>query len=460
MKKQGISLITLVVTIVIIIILAGAVILNLSGDNPIKSSTKAKVFLDIDSFSSELTLSISHDYIKNNDIKNINLLNEEEILKYIPSMKNKKVGSTLYTDILVVLDGRLAVNVTKSNEAIANKKLTQEQYEWVLEALGYNVFNAQTYVIKYYKNDGTEEHVESSKVHDAKYSILSNTLEREKYRFRNWNTAPDGTGITYNVGDEYVGNEELILYAQWELKEISVLDVKNNAEAYYGDYVEYIPQNGCDVKWRIFYADDTNIYLMAADFVPNSYITVARLKNNGPYCVYSINADRKELRNILTNTEYYEEFKDEAGKAMSVVGVPTLEQFIESYNAVNEDNKIESYYYTAANKTYGGYTSSSEGYAVKLSSATKYNHDLKIPTTANKYDLYMKNIEGNSTYGYFLASYSANGADGLVGTSCAAGYINYAYTGSSGGRSLCPIVTLKPDVKLVDTNGDGIWEIE
>ena len=41
-KKQGISLIVLVITIIVIIILAGAVILSLSANNPIAQATIAK----------------------------------------------------------------------------------------------------------------------------------------------------------------------------------------------------------------------------------------------------------------------------------------------------------------------------------------------------------------------------------------------------------------------------------
>jgi len=42
-KKQGISLIVLVITIIVIIILAGAVILSLSANNPIQKASDAKV---------------------------------------------------------------------------------------------------------------------------------------------------------------------------------------------------------------------------------------------------------------------------------------------------------------------------------------------------------------------------------------------------------------------------------
>ena len=55
-KRKGISLIVLIITIIVIIILAGAVILNLSKNNPIDSARKAKFVNDIDTFKSELSL--------------------------------------------------------------------------------------------------------------------------------------------------------------------------------------------------------------------------------------------------------------------------------------------------------------------------------------------------------------------------------------------------------------------
>ena len=61
-NKKGISLIVLVITIIIIIILAGAVILNLSNNNPVDNANKAKVLQDIDTFKSELSLKIADMY--------------------------------------------------------------------------------------------------------------------------------------------------------------------------------------------------------------------------------------------------------------------------------------------------------------------------------------------------------------------------------------------------------------
>jgi len=58
-KKQGISLIVLVITIIVIIILAGAVILSLSANNPIAQATTAKENSNIAEVQSAVTLYLS-----------------------------------------------------------------------------------------------------------------------------------------------------------------------------------------------------------------------------------------------------------------------------------------------------------------------------------------------------------------------------------------------------------------
>ena len=55
-NRRGISLIVLIITIIVIIILAGAVILNLSKNNPLESAKKARFQSDIDTFKSDLSL--------------------------------------------------------------------------------------------------------------------------------------------------------------------------------------------------------------------------------------------------------------------------------------------------------------------------------------------------------------------------------------------------------------------
>lgn len=56
MKNRGISLITLIITIIVIIILAGVVIFSLSKSNPTSKATEAVFKSDVKTFLEELEL--------------------------------------------------------------------------------------------------------------------------------------------------------------------------------------------------------------------------------------------------------------------------------------------------------------------------------------------------------------------------------------------------------------------
>ncbi len=62
--NRGVSLIVLVITILVIIILAGAVILSLADNNPINSATEATFKSNLQGYKSELTLYLTSEYVK------------------------------------------------------------------------------------------------------------------------------------------------------------------------------------------------------------------------------------------------------------------------------------------------------------------------------------------------------------------------------------------------------------
>ena len=111
MKKQnGITLIALVITIIVIFILAGVVIQTLTGDNSILSkTTEAEFKNEIKQYEEELKLKIANEEIDTLGNRE-NLINvfkvfpstggensnfETEMKTYIPSFNNSKYGSKL-----------------------------------------------------------------------------------------------------------------------------------------------------------------------------------------------------------------------------------------------------------------------------------------------------------------------------------------------------------------------------
>ncbi|MCX8074236.1 MAG: hypothetical protein N2749_01435 [Clostridia bacterium] len=82
--KKGISLITLVITIIVIIIMAGAVLLTLSQSDIIDKAKEAKFKSVLDEYKSELTLWLAKEYsdnLGNLDLNNINATKTEGTYK-------------------------------------------------------------------------------------------------------------------------------------------------------------------------------------------------------------------------------------------------------------------------------------------------------------------------------------------------------------------------------------------
>ncbi len=63
-QEKGISLIVLVITIIVIVILAGSVILSLYENSPISTANEARFKTDVDAYISELTTKLANEYIK------------------------------------------------------------------------------------------------------------------------------------------------------------------------------------------------------------------------------------------------------------------------------------------------------------------------------------------------------------------------------------------------------------
>ncbi len=128
MRKNniGISLIVLVITILVIIILTGALILNLVNNNPILQVEKATFLNDIRSFQNELSLYIVEQFSDSLGQYDSNLLQADDIsVTYNTKVNNnitikdliKSLGKTdKYNGKLMVINGELVFGGSNTNE--------------------------------------------------------------------------------------------------------------------------------------------------------------------------------------------------------------------------------------------------------------------------------------------------------------------------------------------------------
>ena len=103
MRKRGISLIVLIITIIVVIILSAVVILTLSKNNPIESAKEATFKEDVRTFQDELALAVSKEYANaagQRDEK-ITTSDFDEIKQYIPSFSEK------YKEKFIIQDDEL-----------------------------------------------------------------------------------------------------------------------------------------------------------------------------------------------------------------------------------------------------------------------------------------------------------------------------------------------------------------
>ena len=79
----------------------------------------------------------------------------------------------------------------------------------------YAVWKQITYIISYDLCGGTGDIAEQTKAHGTDIKITTVVPLQNGYTFDGWNTAVDGSGVSYSPGSIYSENNYLTLYAQW-----------------------------------------------------------------------------------------------------------------------------------------------------------------------------------------------------------------------------------------------------
>ena len=261
-----------------------------------------------------------------------------------------------------------------------------------------------------------------------------------------------------------------------ENNKITAAEVASDA-SYIGKYVNYTtPSGDPDVQWRIFYADNSNIYLIASDYLKFDYVPTKttngteytmyknsdyKLSFNNMYQEYTGSADITDARitkwmkwvgqypsstNINIRSVAYMldsniwNAKYKNSYAEYVLGGPTIEMFCASYKATHPSRYIECESYTT------------NGYRVKWSdgSYSIYVSGLSISELENLYVI----SDTTNASAYWLASPTVGfSGDGNLLDVYYNGYVNYDHFANSN-PGLRALVCLKSNVQLVP-NGNA-----
>ena len=214
---------------------------------------------------------------------------------------------------------------------------------------------------------------------------------------------------------------------------IDKTDIAENAQDYYGDYViNYTtPSGDPNVRWRIFHADDENIYLIADDYIHFDYAPTSEnyTLSGSNYTmsfgevVYGVMKDYDGASNITDTriTKWLSFLKDYPSKnspsmkavafmldetrwspqyanpiyAEYAIGGVTLDLFCESYKNTHQNKFIE-------------YTYDSYGYKQKWNTDNLYNDEAYVREVEDNEELYFITNDNKCTYMWIASPASMN----------------------------------------------------
>ena len=489
-NEKAITLIALVITIIVLLILAGISIATLTGQNGILTQAQnAKTTTENKSAEEKVKLAILAARTQSDT-------GTLEADKLVEEVQNQ--GGTAETTaggflVTVIMDGKtFTVDVNGNVEPATSKpQITEVKIVTSEDGIGEDVSENQSETTVLYISfkasleNGTINSVtcDNGTVENKNGIYVTKITANGTYKFTITGTGKNGI-TTITVPLKVKKYENNILSAS------DIAAMTDKSKIYGATVTGYTLPSGTttDVGWKIFYADDSNIYLIADNYVeraslPNStdgavatdnkpdnvnsgYKRAANFINLlGDYAGSSRITDNKlkALNNDYFNIKGYKskisnmksvaymmdivawnsKFKDTNNKANYVIGGPSVELLFKSYN---DKYKTKTAYESQATNT--------TGYQIRKTSSDNWVNYISMLSTSDPLYVITKQTDALA---YWLGSPSAEGDDFVMQVDYTGNVSrNYYYTYDIGFR---PLVCLKYDIQL-QKNSDGTYNIK
>ena len=475
-NTKGITLIALVITIIVLLILAGVSIAMLTGQNGILTqANNAKNETELASAKEKVELAVIGAISQTRD----GTLTVGKLRTELANYGGTVEGDTF--PVTAKVDEKSFTVDANGNVELAWSKPQMTEAKIVASA------NGEGTDVPDDQAEGTELYI-SFKASLENGTITSVTCDKGTVENKNglyvMKITQNGTYTFTITGTGETGSVTSTIPVKVSKYETSILKAsdiagKTDKTKIYGATVTgYTLPSGTttDVKWKIFYADNSNIYLIADNYVeranlPNSTngttatankpndgnssyartayfsniledykdgssrITENKLKalNNDYFNTKgytSENSNMKSVAYMMDTTAWNSKFRD-TSKAEYVVGGPTVELLFKSYN-----EKYKTAYESQA--------SSATGYQIRKTSSDSWSNYVNsmLKTSDSLYVI----TKQTDALAYWLASPSAYNTSNVMSVYYN-GYVNYDYYNYnvSGFR---PLVCLKSDVTL------------
>lgn len=428
--NKGITLIALIVTIVVLLILAGVTINAITGsESAMEKATEAR---EKDKQGTEL------ETIK---LAVVNAVASD--LTGLVNADNLKEG----LNGLVEDEGRLRINKDNSPWIVTGK--TGMKYK--INQNGEITSAEPVSSVEFVKTEDTIAVGKSKKLEIIAKGASGNKTEANEVIFSSSDediaTVEDDGSIKIVNDDSKIGETVTISVVADEVEGSNECEITVNPDYKIGSNITYVTSHN-DVElrdWKIFYKTENYVYLILSDYLPFNAIGnisgIIQYGNN--YAVKSSN-NRVELINAMTIKSNWTsllkgtingkeiDYRSLEGENIYAMGSPTLDLFVQSWNEKypnNETYSTNQIYIAQTSSTMNdgllGYYASRSNPAtttwVSMSGSEGYINQQNMDT------LYFLNSTSNSIYkaeGYWLATPNANG-------------INYVFTAKKSGALNC-----------------------
>ena len=330
------------------------------------------------------------EYVKTITLKSNNELNEKKTKNYRGNIQTKLEKNTFKRE------GYTFKEWNTMSDGSGNVYEDEKEFKSNANFTLYAIWEPIKYRLKYNGNNGNSAYILQNLVYDTKDKIKSNTFKNGEKEFVEWNTKEDGSGVSYQEGQEIVNitksnNAVINLYAIWKdaSKERTIIFKSNNGlneiknQVYTSNESTKLEKNtfkreGYTFKeWNTMSDESGNVYEDEKEFKSNANFTLYaiwepikyRLKYNGnngnsAYILQNLVYDTKDK--IKSNTfkngekEFVEWNTKEDGSGVSYQEGQEIVNITKSNNAVinlyaiwKEDSgfKVKNYDYDNSKKS-------------------------------------------------------------------------------------------------------------
>lgn len=311
-------------------------------------------------------------------------------------------GTKSQIDNIPMIDGQILIDTEHRHMYLDTLDENNNELKRVLMGSLDGATPVVTYTITYNGNGATSGSTTSqTKIQGESIQLRSNGFTKTGYVFKEWNTASNGTGTSYDEGDTYSTDADLTLYAIWEeeppVPTNSVVVAFENENDSNWD-VLILSETSMSGATSVNYANHTYYYIERQDQDPSDYSQYnLDLYETNTYYGHDA-ASRGELAYIIFDGEIEENYSFTHSSSQYITGL-----FIQPI--ITAENEISFRYYSN-----NDWETTPRGYNQVDFTVTSNTSPVYFVSVATTNHNFVAISENSFTYHVVNTEYAANGS--------------------------------------------------